>query len=53
MWLGNAFDSFIPVIISKKRKFKSSVLFEIHILLARSSRVLQLPVHLFRLTANG
>ena len=34
-------------------RFKSSVLFEIHALLDKSFRVLQLPTHLSNLTANG
>ena len=34
-------------------RFKSSVLFEIHTLLDKSFRVLQLPTHLSNLTANG
>ena len=35
------------------RRFKSSVLFETHILLDKSLRVLQPPTHLSNLTANG
>ena len=34
-------------------RFKSSVLFEIHSLLDKSLRVLELPTHLSDLTANG
>ena len=34
-------------------RFKSSGLFGAHTLLDRSLRVLQLPTHLFNLTANG
>ena len=44
---------FVPVIILKTYKFKSSVLFETRALLDMLSRVLQLPAHLSRLTANG
>ena len=46
------FYSFI-VVISKKFKFKSSVLFRTHMLLDKSSIVLQLPLHVFKLTTNG
>ena len=34
-------------------RFKSSVLFGAHVLLDKSFRVLQLPVHLSNLTKNG
>ena len=34
-------------------RFKSPVLFETHTLLDKSLRVLQLPTHLSKLTANG
>ena len=34
-------------------RFKSSLLFETHNLLDKSLTVLQLPTHLFNLTANG
>ena len=34
-------------------RFKSSVLFGTHILLDKSLRVLQIPTHLSKLTANG
>ena len=34
-------------------RFKSSVLIETHSLLDKSLGVLQLPTHLFNLTANG
>ena len=34
-------------------RFKSSVLFGTHTVLDKSSRVLELPVHLSRLTATG
>ena len=37
----------------KTLRFKSSVLFGIHTPLDRSLRVLQLPTHLSKLTANG
>ena len=50
----NVFDLFIPVIMMKKtHRFKSSVLFETQTILDRSLRVLQLPTHLSKLTANG
>ena len=49
----NIFDLFIPVIMLKTLRFKSSVLFGIHTLLDKSFRVLQLPTHLSNLTANG
>ena len=45
----NVLDSFIPVIILKTYKFKSSVSFGTHTLLDKSSRVLQVPTHLSRL----
>ena len=38
--------------MSKKLRVKSPVSFGIHTLLGRSLRVLQLPAHLSRLTAN-
>ena len=47
------YDLFIPVIISSTCKCKSSVSFGTHTLLDKSSRVLQVPAHLSRLTANG
>ena len=34
-------------------RFKSSVLFGTHTLLDRSLKLLELPKHLFNLTANG
>ena len=46
-------DSFIPDIILKAYKFKYYVLFGTHTLLDRSLRVLQLPTHPSKLTANG
>ena len=47
-------DLFIPVIILKTFKCESSVLFgQTQTLLDRSERVLQLPTHLSKLTANG
>ena len=42
----NVFDSFIPVIMLKTLRFKSSVLFGTHALLDKSLIVLQLPAHL-------
>ena len=48
----NVFDLFIPVIMMKTHRFKS-VLFETQTILDRSLRVLQLPTHLSKLTANG
>ena len=44
---------FIRVIILKTFKFRSSVSFGTHTLLDRSSRLLQLPAHLSRLTASS
>ena len=46
---------FIPVIVLQTLKFKSksSVLFGTHTLLDRSLRVLQLHMHLSKVTANG
>ena len=49
----NVFYSFISVIILKTGRFKSSVLFGMHILLDRSLRVLKLPTGLSKLTASG
>ena len=46
------FDFFFAVIILKTFIFKSSVLFETHALLDKSLRVLQLPTHLYNLTAS-
>ena len=37
----------------KMLRFKSSVLFETHTLLDKSLRVLQFPIYLSKLTANG
>ena len=34
-------------------RFKSSILFETHTLLDKSLRVLQLPTHISKLTANA
>ena len=48
----NVFDSFISLIMLNTLRFKSSVLFGTHTLLDKSLRVLQLPTHLFNLTAN-
>ena len=53
IYFANVFDSFIPVILLKTLRFKSSVLFEMHALLDKSFRVLQLPKHLSNLTENG
>ena len=47
------FNSFILGIISKTLKYTTSVLLEIHILLNRSSRVLQILLFLSKLTVNG
>ena len=52
IYFANVFDSLIFVTILKTRKFKSFISFETNTLLHRLSRVLQLPTHLFRLTAN-
>ena len=49
----NVLDSFIPVIMLKALRFKSSILFGKHNLLDKSLRVLQLPIHLYHLTING
>ena len=49
----NIFDSLIPLIVLKVLKVKSYASFETHTLLDRSLRVLQLPVHPIKLTANG
>ena len=49
----NFFDPFILAIISKKPKFTSQILFGTQILLNKSSRVLQLPLCLSKLTING
>ena len=52
----NLFYSFIPVIMLKTLKFKSSFLFETHTLSDRSLRVLPFPIHLsnqYLLTAKG
>ena len=46
------FYSFFPVIILKMCICKSFVLFEIHTLLDKSLKVLQLPAHLSNLTVN-
>ena len=47
----NVFDSFIPVIMLKTLRFKSTVLFGTHTLLEKSFRVLQFQTHLSNLTA--
>ena len=47
------FDSFIFVIILKTLKLISSILFETNILLNRSSRVLQRPLHPSETTIDG
>ena len=49
----NVFDSFIPLIILKILRFKSPILFEIHNLLDKSLRILQIPTYLSNLTVNG
>ena len=41
------------VTVLKTLKFKSFVIFGTHTLLDRSLRVLQLPMHLYELTADG
>ena len=46
-------DSFIPVIMLKTLRFKSSAVFGTYNLLDKSLRMLQLPTHLSNLTANG
>ena len=47
------FNSFILVIILKTFEFTSSVLFATHILLDKSVILLQLPLHLSKLTMDG
>ena len=49
----NVLDSFIPVIMLNELRFKSSALFGTYALLDKSLRVLELPIHLSNLTANG
>ena len=49
----NVLDAFVPAIILKTSKFKSSVSFPTHTLLDKSSKVLQLATNLSRLTRNG
>ena len=49
----NVFDSFIHVITLETLKFTFSVLFGTHILPFESSRLLQFPLHLFKLTIDG
>ena len=51
--LANIFYSFIPVIMLKTARFKSSLLFGTHSLLDKSLRVLQVQTHLSKLTVNG
>ena len=46
-------DSFIPAIMLKALRFRSSVLFGTHTLLDKSLRALQLSTHLSKLTASG
>ena len=46
-------DSFIPAIMLKALRFRSSVLFGTHALLDKSLRALQLSAHLSKLTARG
>ena len=52
MCFASAFDSFIPLIVLKTLRFKSSVLFGIHIFLDKSLSVLQLSINLLKLTSN-
>ena len=49
----NVFNSFIPIIMLNTLRIKYSLLFGSHTLLDKSLSVLQLPTHLFNLTANG
>ena len=49
----NVFNLFISGFMLEMFRFKSSVLYGTHTLLERSSKVLQFPSHLFRLTAKG
>ena len=53
--VASVFDSFIHlyIIMFGKLRFKSSVLIGIHTLLDKPFRVLQIPIHLSNLTANG
>ena len=51
--VASVFDSFIPVTMFGKLRFKSYVLIGIHTLLDKPFRVLQIPIHLSNLTANG
>ena len=51
--LSSTFIIIILLIILKALKFTSPVLFGTHILLDRSSIVMQDPLHLSKLTANG
>ena len=50
--LVNVFDSFIPVIVLKTFRSKSSVLFGTHTLLHKSLRILQLLTHFSNLSVN-
>ena len=47
MFSCNSCNSFIPAIMLKALRFKSSVLLGTHTLLNKSLRVLQLPAHLY------
>ena len=51
--LVNVGDLFIPVIMLKTFKFKSSVSFRTYTLFVRGSRKLQHPAYLSRLTSDG
>ena len=54
IYFANVSDPFIPVIMFETlRSNKSSASFETHTLSDKSLRVLQLPTHLSKLTANG
>ena len=48
----SVFDPFVLVIMLKTFEFTFFVLFGTHILLDKSSRILQLPLHLFKLTIH-
>ena len=49
----NVSDLFLLLIKKKTLRFKSSVLFGVHVLLSKLFTVLQLPTHLSNLTENG
>ena len=46
-------DPFIPIFMLNKFRFKSFILFGTTTLLDKSLRVLQRPIHLSNLIANG